>query len=191
MYLINLGTLKQFTLLDNSEMNSDLCYSNKLEYETVDVGTLGWMQYHTIHFEITTSDSAEAGLKQMNRVEGTCQEDFKLSMCYLDEPTQITVESGPFVFYVDTTATLTTASETNTIEISPLIMTSISDTDAVQCEFSVVVESNYTESIIYNDPYLEIVVTTDMAVGTYDVTFRLEVASEGWSREYTVQFELQ
>ena len=109
----------------------------------------------------------------------------------LDEPVQITVDSGPFVFFIDTTATLTAGSETHTIQISPLIMTSISDADAVQCEFSVVVESDYLGSIVYNDPALEIVVTSDMAVGTYDVTFRIEVASEGWSREYTVQFELQ
>ena len=77
----------------------------------------------------------------MLREDGLCQADFKLSMCYLGEPSQITVEPNPLIFYKDTETMITDGSEINTVQISPLVMNSISDPTAIQCEFTVVIES--------------------------------------------------
>ena len=72
-------------------------------------------------------------------------------MCYLDEPSQITQDPGEFIFYIDTATTLSVGSEVNTIAINPLIMNTISDPTAAQCEFSIVLDSLYSGSIDYTD----------------------------------------
>ena len=47
----------------------------------------------------------------MTRKDGECVEEFKLSLCYIDEPTQITASSDPIIFYIDTETTLQNGSE--------------------------------------------------------------------------------
>ena len=65
-------------------------------------------------------------------------------------------------------------------------MNTIEDTSAIQCEFSVIIESTYSGSISYTGSQLEIEVTPDIDEGTYDITFRIEVAEAGWFRDYTI-----
>ena len=52
-------------------------------------------------------------------------------MCYLEEPTQITVESDQLLFYVDTATTLELGSEIHSVEISPFIINTIPDPTAI------------------------------------------------------------
>ena len=56
-------------------------------------------------------------------------------MCYFEEPSQILVDSSPLLFYVDSDDAVNTGSDVNAVEISPLVMTQISDPTAIQCSF--------------------------------------------------------
>ena len=101
----------------------------------------------------------------MKRMEGDNIEEFKLSMCYLDLPAQITASPEKPVFYIDTSSALALGKEVKTIEINPIHITQITDPDAIQCEFIVSVSTTFAGMVSYNEPMLEVEVDLDAEQG--------------------------
>ena len=192
MYLINQEEPAHYPFVQNEELNREICSDVGLFYDGIESEEIAWVTYEERSgFWLATSDSSLAGLYELSRVDGACEEQFKLSMCYLDIPPQITVSSDQVIFYVDTAATLASGAEIGTIEISHLAITPIPDPSAVQCEFTVTVETTYPGSVAFAAPLLEIEVMPEYEVGTYEATLRTEVAEVGWSQDLSIYFDLQ
>ena len=73
-------------------------------------------------------------------------------------------------------------------------MTTMTDPLAVQCPtFTVSVTGTYPTGFQFQQATDELLIDVDMntALQTYDLTYKVEVASESYSFEYTVQFEVK
>ena len=132
MYWINQAGSETYTFIENTELNREACTEAKIVLNGIETADLDWATAEDIaSMTIDTDDGLLEGLYHVQRFEGDNIEEFKLSMCYLDEPSQITVSSEQAVFYVDTATALSDGSEINSIEISPLASTVISDPAAI------------------------------------------------------------
>ena len=101
LYLINKGGPKSFNFVENTLLNKAVCNQRSLQINGTDSTTLDWITEDAQQMTIESHDSSLAGLHDCLRLEGDNEEQFKLSMCYFEEPSHILVDSSPLVFYVN------------------------------------------------------------------------------------------
>ena len=110
-------------------------------------------------------------------------------MCALERPDSITVDTSPFTYYRDTATTIPGGTDTETISLVDIQMTTISESDAIACpSFTTsVLTHDYPGDLTCTSSSCEVKITSDIAVGTYTVTYRAQVASESWLYDWTFQ----
>ena len=110
-------------------------------------------------------------------------------MCAVSQPSQITVDTPSFTFYRDTVNTIAGNTDTESITLNTIEMTTISEAAAIQCP-------SFTHGIHTHDypnpadltcsgTNCDVKITSSTPVGTYTVTYRVEVASESWHYDWT------